>query len=167
MPISTVGPSPANRWSHWCRSTTTTCGPRKPSIGSAPAIRAVRWWPSPAPSTCSSATQRPCWTPSWTWSGRAWGRCRAPGTVRAQPPRSPWWAAEMAGPDHGSAGPVLVLLHAFPLDARMFDRVRGMLPGIDLRTPDLPGFGDSAVPSAGPDLVAYAAAVIDLLDAAG
>ena len=63
--------------------------------------------------------------------------------------------------------PPLVLLHAFPLDARMFDRLPDMLPGIDLHTPHLPGFGGTEVPSGRPDLGRYAAAVIAVLDAAG
>jgi len=73
----------------------------------------------------------------------------------------------MAAAGPGSNRPPLVLLHAFPLDARMFDRLRDMLPGIDLHTPDLPGFGGTRVPPDEPDLARYAAAVIDRLDAAG
>jgi pimeloyl-ACP methyl ester carboxylesterase len=61
----------------------------------------------------------------------------------------------------------VVLLHAFPLDARMFDRLTGMLPDIDLYAPDLPGFGGTEIPSDPPDLGRYAAEVIGLLDAAG
>jgi len=63
--------------------------------------------------------------------------------------------------------PPLILLHAFPLDARMFGRVRGMLPEIDLRTPDLPGFAGSDVPTTEPDLATYAAAVVGLLEGTG
>ena len=49
----------------------------------------------------------------------------------------------------------------------MFGRVRGMLPDIDLHTPDLAGFGGSDVPATEPDLATYAAAVVGLLDGAG
>lgn len=58
----------------------------------------------------------------------------------------------------------LVLLHAFPLDSRMWDGVRS-LP--DLITPDLPGFGGTPVPDAEPDLGVLADAVLAELDAAG
>ncbi|MGW5051983.1 alpha/beta fold hydrolase [Actinokineospora sp. NPDC004072] len=58
----------------------------------------------------------------------------------------------------------LVLLHAFPLDARMWDGVRS-LP--DLLTPDLPGFGSAPPPAAAPDLGVFADAVLAQLDAAG
>jgi pimeloyl-ACP methyl ester carboxylesterase len=65
------------------------------------------------------------------------------------------------------AGPALVLLHAFPLDSRMFDRIRRMLPGIELHTPDLPGFAGTELPRAEPDLGRYVDAVIAVLDRAG
>lgn len=55
----------------------------------------------------------------------------------------------------------VVLLHAFPFDSRMWDRVR-TLP--DLITPDLPGFGGVALPDADPDLDVLADAVLAQLD---
>ena len=67
--------------------------------------------------------------------------------------------------------PPLVLLHAFPLDSRMFDAVRPALTAqTRLLTPDLRGFG--AGPALGdplppPDLALLAADVIDEMDAAG
>jgi pimeloyl-ACP methyl ester carboxylesterase len=56
----------------------------------------------------------------------------------------------------------VVLLHAFPLDSRMWDDVR---PGIDgLVTPDQRGFGAAPLGDASPDLEVAAADVISLLD---
>ncbi len=65
--------------------------------------------------------------------------------------------------------PPLVLLHAFPLDSRMFDGVRPAVAArVRLFTPDLRGFG--AGPSLGrrePDLTVFADDVLADLDAAG
>ena len=52
------------------------------------------------------------------------------------------------------AGPAVVLLHAFPLDHRMWD---GQFPGLvdagwRVLAPDLPGFGASELPDAEPSL---------------
>ncbi|WP_258904512.1 alpha/beta fold hydrolase [Actinokineospora sp. UTMC 2448] len=58
----------------------------------------------------------------------------------------------------------LVLLHAFPMDSRMWDGVRS-LPG--LITPDLPGFGSAPLPASEPDLGAMADAVIASMDDEG
>lgn len=66
--------------------------------------------------------------------------------------------------------PPLVLLHAFPLDARMFDGVRPALAGrTRLLTPDLRGFGGGPPldPAATPDLSVFADDVLAELDAAG
>jgi len=59
----------------------------------------------------------------------------------------------------------LLLLHAFPLDARMWEELAG---GSDVVAPDLPGFG-SAPPAAGDVLTmaTAASAAVDALDAAG
>jgi pimeloyl-ACP methyl ester carboxylesterase len=66
--------------------------------------------------------------------------------------------------DTGSGTP-LVLLHAFPLDSRMWDPVRTALAGhARVITPDLPGFGTTQLATAEPDLDVYAAQVIALLD---
>ena len=59
----------------------------------------------------------------------------------------------------------IVLLHAFPVDSRMWDGVRPAL-GERMITPDLPGFG-SAPPVDEPDLGLAAAAVLDHLDRLG
>lgn len=51
-------------------------------------------------------------------------------------------------------GPVVVLLHAFPCDRTMWDRQVPALvdAGWRVLAPDLPGFGDSALPDAEPSL---------------
>lgn len=56
----------------------------------------------------------------------------------------------------------VVLLHAFPLDSRMWDDVRPAVDG--LITPDQRGFGTAPLGDAPPDLAAAAADVIALLD---
>lgn len=65
--------------------------------------------------------------------------------------------------------PPLVLVHAFPLDSRMFDPVRSELAAVTtLITPDLPGFGTGpALPDSGPSLDAAVDTVIAALDAQG
>lgn len=57
----------------------------------------------------------------------------------------------------------VVLLHAFPLDSRMWDDVRSGLDG-QLITPDQRGFGAAPLGDAPPDLAVAAADVISLLD---
>ncbi len=49
-------------------------------------------------------------------------------------------AVYRSGPDHGVP---LVLLHAFPLDALMWEDVVMRLPDVPVLTMDAPGFGDS------------------------
>lgn len=65
--------------------------------------------------------------------------------------------------------PPLVLVHAFPLDSRMFDPVRADLAAVTtLLTPDLPGFGTGpALPDGAPSLDAAVDTVIAALDAQG
>ena len=65
--------------------------------------------------------------------------------------------------------PPLVLLHAFPFDARLFDAVRAELSEVTtLLSPDLPGFGTGpALPDGPPDLDLFADAVIAELDDRG
>ena len=70
------------------------------------------------------------------------------------------------------APPPLVLLHAFPLDSRMFDRIRNALPGIDLITPDQRGFGSASIvdddgTEPAPDLARVADDVRTLMDTRG
>ena len=64
-----------------------------------------------------------------------------------------------------SEHPTIVLLHAFPLDHRMWaaqaEYLRGQ--GFTVVTPDLPGFGGTALLEGPPDLVAVAQHVIDHL----
>ncbi|MEO8107609.1 MAG: alpha/beta hydrolase, partial [Actinomycetes bacterium] len=60
----------------------------------------------------------------------------------------------------------LVLLHAFPLDAAMYDGVASAFEG-DLLTPNLPGFGGEALVEGEPSLDAYAEGVARYLDAKG
>ena len=63
----------------------------------------------------------------------------------------------------------LVLLHAFPLDSRMFDSVRTELSATaTLLTPDLRGFGSGPrLDDAAPDLGVLADDVVTAMDAAG
>jgi pimeloyl-ACP methyl ester carboxylesterase len=62
-------------------------------------------------------------------------------------------------------GPPVVLLHAFPLDSRMFEPQAEVLAGSRrLITPDYPGFGRSPRVPAQPDVRYYAEGVRGLLD---
>ncbi len=69
----------------------------------------------------------------------------------------------------GPVAPPLVLLHAFPLDSRMFDGIRPAVAArTRLLTPDLRGFGTGApLGDAAPDLTVFADDVLAGLDAAG
>jgi pimeloyl-ACP methyl ester carboxylesterase len=60
----------------------------------------------------------------------------------------------------------LVLLHAFPLSATMYQEVAEEFDG-DLLTPDLPGFGDVPLEAGEPSLDVYADHVVRQLDARG
>ena len=68
----------------------------------------------------------------------------------------------------GGVTPPLVLLHAFPLDARMFDAIRPAVAArTRLLTPDLRGFGAGPpLGDAAPDLTVFADDVLAELDAA-
>ncbi|MET0931928.1 MAG: alpha/beta hydrolase [Aeromicrobium sp.] len=67
--------------------------------------------------------------------------------------------------DHGGEGPVLVLLHAFPLDSGMFDRLVPLLDGhARVVTIDLPGLGGSEVPETEPSMDDIAENVLHVLD---
>ncbi|WP_395726740.1 alpha/beta fold hydrolase [Nakamurella sp.] len=68
--------------------------------------------------------------------------------------------------------PPLVLVHAFPLDSRMFDGIRPAVAGrTRLLTPDLRGFGGGpplrSIGAAAPDLTVFADDVLAELDTAG
>lgn len=71
--------------------------------------------------------------------------------------------------DAGPAAPVLVLLHGFPLDHRMWDDTARALPGdLTVLAPDLPGLGESALAAfASPSIEAAADAVAATLHDAG
>ncbi|MGC5628365.1 alpha/beta fold hydrolase [Georgenia sp. Z1344] len=83
----------------------------------------------------------------------------------------------LAAHPHGPAdGLPLVLLHAFPLDARMYDRALSHLGDVPVLALDSPGFGDSPGPAevadavdwaGGPSLELVARAVLAALDARG
>lgn len=60
----------------------------------------------------------------------------------------------------------LVLLHAFPLDATMYEAVTDEFDG-DLVTPDLPGFGGTPLLDAEPSMDAFADHLARQLDAEG
>jgi pimeloyl-ACP methyl ester carboxylesterase len=66
-------------------------------------------------------------------------------------------------------GPAVLLLHAFPMDSALWAAQRRPLAEAGLRviTPDLPGFGGSAVSDAPPSLDVMADAVADLMDHLG
>lgn len=66
--------------------------------------------------------------------------------------------------DHGGAGPVVVLLHAFPLDSSMWDGLVPLLASYRVVTVDLPGLGHSPVPDGAADMGTTADLVLDVLD---
>ena len=67
--------------------------------------------------------------------------------------------------DTGSGQPVL-LLHAFPLNSRMWEpQMEALAARARLLAPDLPGFGLSPPPPAAPSLDDYARQVVGVLDA--
>lgn len=75
-------------------------------------------------------------------------------------------------PSGGASGDPLVLLHAFPLNRKMWQpQVEALAQGDGgeaavrrIITPDYPGFGRSPRPIAGPDIRYYAEEVLGLLD---
>lgn len=72
--------------------------------------------------------------------------------------------------DLGATGsPVLVLLHAFPVNRHLWDGVAEILSESDWRVvvPDLPGFGDAPPARAAPDLELLASVVLEMLDGLG
>jgi pimeloyl-ACP methyl ester carboxylesterase len=70
--------------------------------------------------------------------------------------------------DDGGAGVPVVLVHAFPLDRRMWAATRAELgDGVRLLTPDVAGFGGSTVPDGDPSLDAVADQLAALLDRLG
>jgi pimeloyl-ACP methyl ester carboxylesterase len=70
--------------------------------------------------------------------------------------------------DRLGQGPDLVLLHAFPLDSRMWrPQLQGLAGDCRLLIPDLPGFGGSPLPEGSLTVEAMARAVLVLLDELG
>lgn len=73
----------------------------------------------------------------------------------------------MAYVERGEGDP-MVLLHAFPLNSRMWahqaEALAGLRPSWRVITPDYPGFGRSPHPPAQPDVRYYAEQVGELLD---
>jgi pimeloyl-ACP methyl ester carboxylesterase len=67
------------------------------------------------------------------------------------------------------SGPAIVLLHAFPMDNSLWAAQRQALgqAGHRVITPDLPGFGGSALAATSPSLDAVADSVVALLDHLG
>ncbi|MET1037462.1 MAG: alpha/beta hydrolase [Aeromicrobium sp.] len=67
--------------------------------------------------------------------------------------------------DHGGEGPVIVLVHAFPLDSGMFECLVPLLDGYArVVTVDLPGLGGSPVPTTEPSMDDIARRVLGVLD---
>ena len=62
-----------------------------------------------------------------------------------------------------SAAPALVLLHAFPVGARMWEPQRGAFPGWRVVAPSLPGF-DGSPRATAPSMAAYAESVLAVLN---
>src|SRR5512144_213567 len=74
----------------------------------------------------------------------------------------------MAYDDNGS-GPVLLLIHGFPLCRRMWHpQIKALVDaGFRVITPDLRGFGESDTPEGPYSLVLYADDMVELLDHRG
>ncbi|CAN5909260.1 alpha/beta fold hydrolase [soil metagenome] len=62
-------------------------------------------------------------------------------------------------------GQPIVMLHAFPLNAKMWEaQTKALVDGYRIITPDYPGFGRSPYPPAQPDMRFYAEKVRELID---
>jgi 3-oxoadipate enol-lactonase len=73
---------------------------------------------------------------------------------------------ELALDDQG-AGPVLLLVHGYPLDGTLWRHQTGAFPGWRTLVPDLRGFGRSDAPDLGYSMATYADDLAGLLDACG
>ena len=63
------------------------------------------------------------------------------------------------------AGQAILMLHAFPLNSRMWEpQLDALAASARLLAPDLPGFGLSPAPTTAPSLDDYARQVIAVLD---
>jgi pimeloyl-ACP methyl ester carboxylesterase len=68
----------------------------------------------------------------------------------------------------GGRGPVVVLLHGYAEDSRMWKPLAPKLaPRFTIIAPDLPGFGNSSIPSSGLNLITAAKRVRDAVHALG
>lgn len=80
-------------------------------------------------------------------------------------------ARDRSGPLYlrdAGAGPAVLLLHAFPLNGRMWvPQIEALSGRARLIAPDLPGFGLSPVPSVSPSLDDYAREIVAALDRLG
>lgn len=72
--------------------------------------------------------------------------------------------APMSYSEYGEGDPI-VLLHAFPLNGKMWEpQVQALKDDYRVILPDYPGFGDSSYPPAQPDIGYYARGIRELLD---
>ena len=70
--------------------------------------------------------------------------------------------------DEAGAGPSLLLLHAFPLDGRMWrSQVEAMSAGHRVVVPDMPGFGKGRLPDGTPSIDDLANAIVKHCSSAG
>jgi pimeloyl-ACP methyl ester carboxylesterase len=68
----------------------------------------------------------------------------------------------------GCRGPAILLLHAFPLDGRMWSaQFRDLAEHHTVLVPDLPGFGKSPLPNGNPSLDSWARDLVTLCKANG
>ena len=68
----------------------------------------------------------------------------------------------------GSAGPALVLIHAFPYDGRIWnDQLTKLGRSCRVLAPDLPGFGRSPAPAGTPELSDFAGLIVKALAGLG
>src|SRR5687767_5650367 len=143
--------------------------------------------PSPRPRSCgrspgSSSARTPriprsrC-APGREWKWRRTGACSStrtgsrsdpcPRSSRSGPARSPWWSVRTPRPYGEPMTTGLLLIHAFPLDARLWEPQLGSLGArLPLVAPHLPGFGATE----GPDVLTMRAAAdrcVGALDEAG
>ena len=143
------GASPPACWSG--SSTPSASGPTPPRLLGRPPLtpthRGTPWGPRTPPKEHPMTTPRPT-TPSPSPNRPAPTRRRRPSRAGAAAP---------AGRDQRRRDP-LVLLHAFPLDGRMWaPQVEALAGTYQVIVPDLRGFGaagDQAVEEAGMDLLA-------------
>jgi pimeloyl-ACP methyl ester carboxylesterase len=82
----------------------------------------------------------------------------------------PLWTTPAGQPlayDDRGGGPPLVLVHAFPLDRRMWEPQAELAGGCRLLTPDVPGLGGSGLPDGGWTVDSFADTLAEWLTALG